>query len=173
MTNFKSKYVYPVLIFRILFFLVAVGSVAMFIFRAIPKFTKKHDGLETFGLLVCGVLYFGFFIIVFGKSILIQRYNISIKNGQTVLKDILFGKHIVLDENCKGFSLSSYGDNSPIYDFKVLIFYFSNGRKVECPQFLYTNFKHIMPALQEHSIHFLGKEPFRWKNLLFRRYHFD
>jgi hypothetical protein len=141
MTNFKSKYVYPVLILRILFFLVAFGSVVMFICRAIPKFTKKHDGLEAFGLLICGLLYFGFFIIVFGKAILTQRYNISINNGQVVLKDILFGKHIVIDKNCKGFSLSSYGDNRAINNFKTLIFYFSNGRKIECPQFLYTNFK--------------------------------
>lgn len=173
MTDFKSKFVYLIFVLRLLFLVALLGAISLFVFIGIPSLTKQHSGLKAFGLISLGLLLFGYLIIVLGKSTLTQRYNISITNRQAVLHDIILGRHIALDEKFKGFSLSSYGDRRAIYDFKTLIFYFSNGKKIEFPQFLYTNFKAIMPSLTEHSIKFLGQEPYKWKNLISRHYYFE
>ncbi|MDF2189230.1 hypothetical protein [Paraflavitalea sp. CAU 1676] len=172
MADFKSKYVYAVFVLRLLLLLALVGAISLFIFIGIPSLTRKHSGIKALGLVAFGLLLFSYLIFILGKSTLTQRYSLVITGKQPMLKDNILGRQIPLDENFKGFSLSSYGDRRAIYDFKTLIFYFSDGRMIELPQFLYTNFKDIQPALASHAVKFLGEEPYRWKNLISRRYHF-
>ncbi len=170
---FKSKYNYFLAVLRLLFLLTLFTCVLLFIFIGVPSLVKQHSGIKALGLISCGFLLFGYLIVILGKSVLTQRYNIVIGNGQTILYDNFLGRNFLLNENFKGFSFSSYGDGRSGYAFKVLIFYFSNGRKIEMPQFLYTNFKDIMPSLIAASVTYLGEEPFLWKNLFSRKYHFD
>jgi hypothetical protein len=173
MTDFKSKFIYPVFILRLLLLLSLVGAISLFIFIGIPSLAKQHSGLKALGLISFGLALFGYLTFVLGKSTLTQRYNVVIEDGQVLLRDNLVGKHNRLDENFRGFSLSNYGDRRAIYEFKTLIFYFQSGRKIEFPQFLYSNFKHILPSLTAHSVHYFGQEPYRWKNLVSRHYFFD
>ena len=173
MTDFKSRYIYPIFIFRLIGLLVLIATISVFIFIGIPSLTKQHSGLKAFGLISIGLLLFAYLIIMLGKSTLTQRYSVLKSYDQVILHDNLFGRHIALDENFKGFSLSSYADKRSVFDFKTLVFYFSNGKKVEMPQFLYSNFKDIIPWLTEQHINFLGHEPYKWKNLFSRHYYFE
>ena len=173
MTDFKSKFIYPIFVLRLLMLLALIGAFSLFIYYGVPSLTNQHSGIKGIGLISIGLLMFGYLIIVLGKSTLTQRYSVSIINGKTMLRDNIFGRHLSLDEDFKGFSISSYGDRKAIYDFKTLIFYFTNGQKIELPQFLYSNFKDIMPSLAEQSIKFLGHEPYKWKNLFSRDYNFE
>ncbi len=173
MADFKSKYIYPIFVLRLFLLIALVGAILLFIFIGIPSLTKQHSGLKAFGLISLGFLLSRYLIIAFGKSTLTQRYSISIARGRAILHDNIFGRHINLDENFKGFSLSSYGDRRTIYKFKTLIFYFENGHKIELPQFLFANFKDIIPSLNAHSIRFLGQEPYKWKNIFSRHYFFE
>lgn len=173
MTDFKSKYIYPIFVLRLIFLIALAGAVSLFAFIGVPALLKQHSILKAVGLISFGVLLFGYLVIIMGKSTLTQRYSVLIINRQTMLHDNIFGRNILLDESFKGFSISSYGDKGAVYDFKTLIFYFSNGNKIELPQFLYTNFKDIMPSLKEQKVNFLGHEPYKWKNLISRHYYFE
>lgn len=173
MTDFNSKYIYPIFVLRLLLLVALLGAISLFVFIGIPSLTKQHSGLKAFGLISFGLLLFGYLMTMLGKSTLTQRYSVYITNGQTKLRDNILGRHISLDENFKGFSLSSYGDRRAIYDWQTLIFYFTNGDKIELPQFLYYNFKDIMPSLRDQQIPFLGQEPYKWKNLFSRHYYFE
>ena len=138
----------------------------------IPSFWEKHSPVKALGLTIFGILLFAFLLYNYGKTILTQRFILLIKNESVYLKDVLFHKTTLLDDSFKGYSYSSYGDGSAVRNFKTLLFYFTDGRIIEFPQFLFTNFKHIHGALSDAKVNFLGDEPYIWKNLISRVYHF-
>ncbi len=173
MTHFKSKYLYPLATLRLAGLLALIASFGLFVFIGIPSLSKQHSGAKFFGLVSFGFLLFSYIIYVFGKPALTERYNLIIENGVPKLIDNFLRNEILLKENFKGFSFSSYGNKRGLYDFKTLIFYFQDGSIIELPQFLYSNFKLIKPALITNSIKYLGEEPYKWKNLISRHYRFE
>lgn len=172
-TDFKSKFVYPVFVLRLLLFVSIATGFFLFIFIGIPSLTKQHSLLKAIGLISLGIILFAYLFFMLGMPLFTQRYNLIIQNGQVTLHDIFFGKHIKIDQSFKGFSLSNYSNRGLGSFVKTLIFYFHSGQKIEFPQFLYLNFKDIQPSLIDNSITYLGEEPFKWKNLLLRRYFFE
>jgi hypothetical protein len=172
MTEFRSKFVYPVFFVRLVVFLFLVTGVIMVVVIGLPNAWKKHPPAQAIVSILLGLLLFTYLLYIFGKSFLTQRFIIVIKNETVCLKDIIFRKSISLDDSFKGYSYSSYGDSSAFKDYKTLLFYFHDGRIIEFPQFLFTNFKHIHEALLNAKMIFLGNEPYIWKNLISRVYHF-
>jgi hypothetical protein len=172
MENFKSKYVYPVLIIRLIFLLGLVACFFLAITIGIPSFWNKHSPVNAAGLTVLMLIVFTFLLYAFGRSVLTQRFILKIEGKVAYLQDIFTKKEILLDSTFKGYSYSSYGDSRAFHDFKTLLFYFHDGRIIEFPQFLYKNFNEIHSALSHTEVHFLGHEPYIWKNLIDRDYKF-
>jgi len=172
MANFKSRYVYPVLIIRLIFLFALITCFFLAVTIGIPSFWNKYSPVKATGLTVLILILFTFVLYVFGRSVLTQRFILRIENKVAYLKDIFTKKEISLDGTFKGYSYSSYGDSKAFHDFKTLLFYFHDGRIIEFPQFLYKNFKHIHSALNDAEVHFLGNEPYIWKNLIARDYKF-
>jgi hypothetical protein len=172
MTEFRTKFIYPIHVIRILTFLSIMAGFSLFITVGIPSFIRPHPPAKVVLLTMFGLMLFGFLIYHYGRVLWTQRFNIIIQNKKVYLKDVFSRKEINLDNSFKGYSYSSYGSNRAFKDFKTLLFYFNNGRIIEFPQFLYTNFKDIREALYEAGIKFLGHEPYIWKNLISRDYRF-
>ena len=173
MLNFKSKFIYPVYIARFLLFLALIVAAVLFVFVGIPSFFKQHSIIKSIGLSTLGFFLFSYMMIMSFLSLKLERYSIVITNEKAYLKDNVFGKKIFLNENFYGYSFSNYSSRHSGIDFRTLIFYFQDGKKIEMPQFLHLNFKEIHPALKGNKIHFLGNEPFKWKNLFRRQYFFE
>lgn len=160
---FKSKYIYIIFIIRILFLIFLITCLVFIC-------TKEISNLN----IVMVSIILGFFIYYFCRIVYKQRFQLIYSETGLAFFDFIFRKEINAVENVKGFSLSMYG-NRGIYRYtKTIIFYCSSGDKIEFPQFLYWNFKEIVHFLeQEKLIPFLGEEPYHWKNLFSRKYHYD
>jgi hypothetical protein len=144
----------------------------MFIFIGVPSFWRNNPPIQAIGATILGTALILYILYNFWRSFWMQRFIITIEDKNIYLKDILLRKLILLDNSFKGYSYSSYGDSRAVYDFKTLLFYFNDGRIIEFPQFLFTNFKKIHEALLQAKVNFLGNEPYRWKNLISRVYLF-
>ena len=173
MDNFKTNYNYIVFGLRVLFLIIFIGLFFIFIFKAIPHFLA--DNTFSFNLvlgLIAGLFLTLFLPYRFIKILLTERNNIIIRNHQLFLIDsITSEERFVNKSDIKGFSTSVYQTNA--WDFKTIIFYFSDGKKIEFPQFLYWNFKEIEQQLIDNRILYLGHEPYRWKWFDTRHYLFD
>lgn len=153
--------------------MLCVGLFFVFIFKAGPSFWAKN----TFGFKVVLGLAAGLFLTIFFlyrliKLLLKERNNIILHSGQLILRDSITSKETFIDKSdLQGFSTSVYKTRA--WDFKTIIFYFTNGDKKEFPQFLYWNFKDIKSTLEDNNILYLGDEPYRWKWFDKRHYLFD
>jgi hypothetical protein len=172
MAVFKSKLVYLIFFIRLIFFLALITSLILLLCIGVPGLWKKYTPVQAAGLAILGIALFMYLLYSFGKSIWMQRFAIIIEDGTVRLKDIILQKSILLDDSFKGYSYSSYGDGRAAYNFKTLLFYFNDGQIIEFPEFLFSNFKYISEALINAKVNFLGNEPYRWKNLISRVYHF-
>lgn len=172
MENFKSKYIYLIFVLRVLLLSVLLSALSLVAFIGIPSLIKQGSIGKAIGLCLYGFGLVGYLLYMLGRSTFTERYDVVVENGVITLKDNFFGGHIKLDENFKGYSISNYFHRVSAYNFKTVIFYFENGLVVELPQFLYWNFKHIQPVLENCSLNYLGQEPFKWKNLISRKYFF-
>ena len=173
MENFRTKYNYLIFGLRVVFFLFFAGLLFVFLFYAAPRMLQdKSFDFKTFIGLLAGLFLFLFLPYRFGKLLVTQRDVLSFENEEFQLIDAITGKkHSISVHELKGFSMTKYP--TKVWDFKEIILYFNNGRKIELPQFLYLNFREIKPAFESNGLRFLGIEPFRWKFLDSRHYHFD
>ena len=173
MKSFKTRFNYLLFAIRGLAFLFFLAFLFIFIFLIIPGLIESGNPSKKFIAIPLGLLLVIYFIYRFGKLLSSQRSIASIDNkGTILLKDALTGKRNMLHaSDIKGFSMSKYP--TKFSDFKEIILYLKNGKKIEMPQFLYWNFKEIKPAFEENGLKFLGHEPYTWKFFDSRHYHFD
>jgi len=173
MTNFRSKFNYLVFGLRLLFFILFVGLFFVFVFKVAPSFYADNKlGVKLILGLLAGLFLTIFLPYRFGKLLLKERSNIILENGQLILKDAITSKERYLEKtDLNGFSTTIY--QTKAWNFKSIIFYFSNGDKLEFPQFLYWNFKDIKETLVENNVKYLGHEPYRWKWFDTRQYMYD
>ncbi|NTS44019.1 hypothetical protein HRG84_24280 [Flavisolibacter sp. BT320] len=173
MTDFKTKFNYIVFGLRLLFFIFFVGLFFVFVFKAAPAFYNDN----AFGVKLVAGLLAGFFLTTFlpyrfGKILLKERNDIIIQDGKLTLEDAITRKQRHIDKNqLLGFSTTVY--ETKAWNFKSMIFYFTDGDKIEFPQFLYWNFKDIKQMLIDNDIKYFGHEPYRWKWFDTRHYYFD
>lgn len=165
MPDFKSKFLYLILGIRIIMFLSTLAMVCMFLFLGAPSIWGRYSNGKAMLIISIGILLFTYLSISVGSSLLTQRFNLIIKDKKTSVTD-----------NIKGFSISAYSTITATKSiagyFRTTIIYFKTGEVIEFPQFLYWNYKFIALALDDNNVDFLGREPFIWKNLLFRRNQF-
>lgn len=171
--DFKIKYNYFIFGLRLLFFLFFLTLLFSFIFFAGPQIsTGGNLNFKLFIGLLAGLFLAFFLAYRFGKLLLTQRIVIKLQNGKLIKSDALLKKEDMISvEDIKGFSLTTYP--TKVWDFKEITIYLNNGDKIELPQFLYWNFKDIKKTLELNNIKFLGTEPFRWRFLDRRHYHFE
>ena len=176
MEYFKSKFLYIVFIARILLIFALIGVSGLFVLIGIPNIWNKNVHLIAILLIALGVFIFSYLLLMLGFAIWQHRFILIVRNGEVFLKDIILNRFEVTGDNIMGYSTSKYGNrgayNGPISDFKTLLIYFKDGRVIEFPQFLYANFKLIPEILNASGIKYLGNEPFKWKNLISRKYYF-
>lgn len=170
MAPFSGKFIYPLFIFCFLFWLLLLLGSVVYLVLLIPAAFHRYEPVQAILLLLGGVAYMGIILLAAGIPVCMHRYTIRISNNKLYLRDVLFNKTITSDENFKGFSLTSYPRS--LFPATLLTFYFHDGKVVELSQTLFTNFKKIQPALEDAGLPYLGWEPFKWKNLVFRKYHF-
>ncbi|MNR26767.1 hypothetical protein D3C85_1440030 [compost metagenome] len=106
-------------------------------------------------------------------DVILKQSNSFIIEEQNIFKiSILFGKKELIKANqIKGFSTSEYPIK--IWNFKSIILYLENGKKIELPQFLYFNFNEIENQFIEKSIRKLGHEKYKWKFFDSRYYKYE
>ena len=168
---FKTNFNYVILILRF-FSLLFFGALSAGMIYVIILNLKSDDYLATifFGMLFTSLMiYFTYLFII---AIIKQSYNFTFEEGSIYKISVLSRKKELLKiTEIKGFSTSEYP--LKIWNFKSIILYFQNGKKIELPQFLYFNFKEIENKLIENSIRKFGHEKHKWKSITSRHYEFE
>lgn len=168
----RGKYNYLVLFFR---FLILIGSCIYLyvLLEIIPDYWQENRNylVKAIGILA-GFLLAYILINRMIRFLNYQRYNFFLYNDRITMKNVISGKETdILIQEIKGYSLSNYP--TKIRDFKEIIIYLKNGKKIELPQFLFFNFKDLMQSLNMSDINFLGHENFKWKFLDSRVYQYE
>ncbi|MFT3934147.1 MAG: hypothetical protein QM726_11065 [Chitinophagaceae bacterium] len=170
MEQFKTKFVYPIFFFFLLMFLfwfcVFLTMVSLGIYHlSIGK--SINDNLK----LLLGVFFlFGFFCLMCGHMTLLLRYGLIMADKKIILINYLFWRRIDITNSIQGYSRTDFGSRGT--SKKTLILYLNDGRKINMPKFMYFNFSEIETHFIDNKIKFLGEEPYKWKNLIQRKYQY-
>ncbi|MGF7074492.1 hypothetical protein [Mucilaginibacter sp. 3215] len=137
---------------------------------AVPQIIQDEGLLTGAGIMLAGLLMFGYFSAQSIETISTIRYGIIITENKIILKDYMFWQNQDITNQIKGYSSSFYGHKN---DIKCIIIYLQNKKHINLPRYLYWNYSKIEPALNLREIPFLGNELFYSKNIIFRAYRFD
>jgi hypothetical protein len=158
--DFKAYFNPIVSIFRLLFSL-AFAGLACFIIYLFFKDTSSHGNPYFAGKLLC-IAVSGILFLVFFKALLSSAKTFRI-TGQHIQQFNYFTfSSTTIDKNeIKGFSTSE--TRYRLGNFRQVIIYLKNGKKINLMQFSYFNFRNIQPALIENGYNYFGYEPYKWK----------
>ena len=138
-----------------------------FLFRDLKTYGLKQNLTMLVGLTIFGAIFQMYFkaFITTTKNYLITDETIEEFNFLT------FKTKTIYKEDIKGFSTSIVPYR--IWNFKQVIIYLKNGRKIDIMQFAYFNFKKIKPTLIDKQYNYLGDEKYIWKWVNSRVYKYD
>lgn len=171
MKLFKTQFNYLILVGRFILMLF-FGMLSVFLMYLIIEKLKLQgysNEVLPFVLFNFILLYLTYhFIVIIYK----QSYNFEIEERK-IFKIYIFSgkKELLKTDQIKGFSTSIYPVK--VWNFKSIILYLKNGKKLEMPQFLYFNFNKIENKLIENSVTKLGHEKYKWKFFDSRHYEFE
>ncbi|GGF25957.1 hypothetical protein [Flavobacterium limi] len=171
MKHFRTQFNYIILVGRFIFTIFFAGLSVLMLYLIIENFmAKDYLAMMIFGIIFNLIMiYFTYLLII---AIIKQSYNFTFEEGSIYKISVLSRqKELLKTTEIKGFSTSEYP--LKIWNFKSLILYFQNGKKIELPQFLYFNFKEIENKLIENSIRKFGHEKHKWKSITSRHYEFE
>lgn len=171
MRSFKTRFNYLILVGRFILMLF-FGTLSVFLMYLIIEKLKLQGysnevlPLALFNFILLYLTYH-FIVIIYNQS-----YNFEIEEHKIFKISIFSGKKELLKtDQIKGFSTSIYPIK--VWNFKSIILYLKNGKKLEMPQFLYFNFNEIENKLIENSVTKLGHEKYKWKFFDSRYYEFE
>jgi hypothetical protein len=167
-----GKFNYPLFIGRILFELGFLAASIIVLVLGPGRWAEGHGMGGVIGITIAYGLLLLYLHVKYIRAIWTERFGLRIDGDTLTLTDNLLFKRLTLQHTAiKGFSLSEY----PLRGLKVksILLYLSSGQKIELPQFMFFNFKHLSPALEQAGIAFLGEEPFIWKWPDSRAYKYD
>lgn len=171
MRSFKTRFNYLILVGRFILMLF-FGTLSVFLMYLIIEKLKLQGysnevlPLALFNFILLYLTYH-FIVIIYNQS-----YNFEIEEHKIFKISIFSGKKELLKtDQIKGFSTSIYPIK--VWNFKSIILYLKNGKKLEMPQFLYFNFNEIENKLIENSVTKLGHEKYKWKFFDSRHYEFE
>ena len=171
MKLFKTRFNYLILVGRFILMLF-FGTLSVFLMYLIIEKLKLQGysnevlPLALFNFILLYLTYH-FIVIIYNQS-----YNFEIEEHKIFKISIFSGKKELLKtDQIKGFSTSIYPIK--VWNFKSIILYLKNGKKLEMPQFLYFNFNEIENKLIENSVIKLGHEKYKWKFFDSRYYEFE
>ncbi|KIO51134.1 hypothetical protein IW18_19165 [Flavobacterium hibernum] len=171
MNQFKTRYNYLILVARFIF-TIFFGALSIIMIYVLIKDSKSNNYLSEFFFGIVFNIIMIYLTYHFAILIIKQSYNFKIEENSIFKISILSGRKELLKTNqIKGFSISEYPIK--IWNFKSIILYLANGKKIELPQFLYFNFNKIENELIENSITKLGHEKHKWKSFDSRYYEYE
>lgn len=171
MKLFKTRFNYLILVGRFILMLF-FGTLSVFLMYLIIEKLK----LQSYSNEVLQLVLFNFILMYltyhFVAIICKQSYNFELEEGN-IFKISIFSdkKELLKTDQIKGFSTSIYPIK--VWNFKSIILYLKNGKKLELPQFLYFNFNEIENKLIENSVIKLGHEKYKWKFFDSRHYQYE
>ena len=171
MKLFKTRFNYLILVGRFILMLF-FGTLSVFLMYLIIEKLK----LQSYSNEVLQLVLFNFILMYltyhFVAIICKQSYNFELEEGNIFKISILSDKKELLKtDQIKGFSTSIYPIK--VWNFKSIILYLKNGKKLELPQFLYFNFNEIENKLIENSVIKLGHEKYKRKFFDSRHYQYE
>lgn len=141
MEIFETKYNYLVLALRVLFFLFVIALFIGFATFVIPKaINGRQFGFKSILGMIAATFLLVFLFLRFLKLLINQRNILTFGADHLRVIDAVFkNEKIINNSDIKGFSLSRYPTR--FWNFKEVVIYLTNGKKIELPQFLYWNYK--------------------------------
>lgn len=172
MTSFTGRYCYWVLFLRTMALLL-FGCILLFFVVNAGAFLSSSLKPGEKAIRVLGLVVICYSSILLFLSILLvlvrQRFNIFFVNGDLFLQDIFTRKkHDVPFDLVKGFSTTEIV--TPFLKSHCVILYLNDGRRVEFPKFLLSNFQELKTALKSAGNAYLGHESYRNDFLVKRKY---
>ncbi|MEG0848310.1 MAG: hypothetical protein RSD71_00940 [Flavobacterium sp.] len=171
MKLFKTQFNYLILVGRFILMLF-FGTLSVFLMYLIIEKLK----LQSYSNEVLQLVLFNFILMYLTYHFVViickQSYNFEIEESN-IFKISIFSdkKELLKTDQIKGFSTSIYPIK--VWNFKSIILYLKNGKKLELPQFLYFNFNEIENKLIENSVIKLGHEKYKWKFFDSRHYQYE
>lgn len=170
--RFKAKFNYLIFWLRLFFGIFTLCVFVVFILVSPELFKSFERGLKFYIGFLAGLFLYTYLPYRFFKMAYLQRESLFIYEDYIQIDKILSKtlEDIPLID-FKGYSISRYP--TKLWNFKEVILYLKNGKKIEIPQFLYINFKDFLEALQKSKLTHLGYEPYKWKFPDGRKFLFD
>lgn len=171
MEDFKTQFNLFIPIGRLFTSLFLIGVYVFMIYDF--NTSERHSSEEKYTGYFLGTIVLLLLFWMFFKQFLRTTKSYTITESEIREFNFLtLSTKIIHKDEVKGFSTSviPYLRGG---DFKQILIYLENGKKIDLMQFAYFNFKKIRPALVERGYEYLGHEEYVWLFPDNRRYKFD